>query len=101
MPLYEYVCDNAHVTERRGGFEEVSAPCACGLTSRRREFNLAAIVGATVMKEQKYRVSEFQEASAEIDYHYTKAENNGMPVKRPDLYGEAKKRARAQGAQVR
>ena len=81
---------------------DATSPCsACNRLARRREFNLPVLVGATVMKEQKYRVSEFVEASQEVDYHYTKAENEGMPVKRPDLWGQAKQEARRRGAKVR
>lgn len=100
--IYEYTCPEGHVTEKRGGVADATSPCsACNRLARRREFNLPALVGATVMKEQKFRVSEFQEAAAEVDYHYTKAENKGMPVKRPDLWGAAKREARKRGVKVR
>ena len=76
MPWYEYECPSGHLTERRGGVEDSHTPCPdCSQQAKRREFNLAALVGATVMKAQKYRVSEYIEASQEVDYHYTKAEN--------------------------
>lgn len=99
--IYEYVCDEGHVTTKRGGPDDRSAPCACGLKGERRPFYLTAIVGETVMKEQKYRVSEFQEASAEVDYAYSQAEKDGVPVKRPDYYKIAKQRAAARGAKLR
>lgn len=99
--IYTYVCPQGHEVDARGGVADVSRPCECGKAARRREFYLPAIVGATVMKEQKYRVSEFQEAAMEVDYAYTKAESDGMPVKRPDLWGAAKKKAKAQGVQLR
>lgn len=99
---YVYTCPDGHVTERRGSVGDAHTPCSrCNRLAKRREFNLPVLVGATVAKEQTYRVSEFQEASAEVDYHYTKAENAGMPVKRPDLWGIAKKEARKRGAEVR
>ena len=98
---YEYVCPEGHVTEKNGGLDDVQAPCSCGEIARRREFNLAALVGATVMKEQKFPVSRFQEAAAEVDYYHTKLENAGAPVKRPDLWGMAKREARKRGAKVR
>ena len=47
------------------------------------------------MKEQKYRVSEFMEASQEIAYHHAKTETTA-----PDLWGIAKKEARRRGAKV-
>ena len=99
--IYTYICPNGHEVDARGGVSDVSRPCRCGAVSRRREFNHVAIVGETVMKEQKYHLSDFTEASAEVDYHYTKAENEGMPVKRPNLYKKAKAKARAMGAQIR
>ena len=87
---------------RRGGLDESSVPCpACGDLARRRPFNLPALAGATVVKDQRYRVSEFQEASAEIDYAYTQAENGGMLVKRPDLFGAALRKAQRMGVPVR
>lgn len=90
---YEYVCKCGRVATKRGGPSDVTAPCSCGETSRRREFNHVAIVGETVMKAQSYGTADFVEASAEVDYHYTKAENEGMPIKRPNLWKTAKKKA--------
>ena len=101
MPYYEYRCPAGHVFEKRGGYEDAVAACACGEAASRNPVNLTAIVGATVMKPTKYRVSEFQEASAEVDYAYTKAESEGQPVKRPDLWNAAKKEARKRGAPIR
>ena len=99
---YEYTCPEGHVTEKKGGVEDIHTPCSgCNRKARRRVFNLASIVGGTVMKEQKYRVSEFMEASQEVDYYHTKAENKGMPVKRPDLWKQAQREARRRGAKVR
>ena len=90
--IYTYVCPNGHEIDRRGGVADVTLPCACGCIGTRKPFNRIAIKGETVAKAP-YSVSEFVEASAEVDYHYTKAENDGMPVKRPDLWGQAKKKA--------
>jgi len=90
---YEYTCPRGHVTERRGGVADAALPCSCGEMAQRRPFNHAAIVGATVAKDERRRTADFVEASAEVDYHYTKAENEGMSVKRPDLWGIAKKKA--------
>ena len=101
MPIYDLICESGHVTTKRGGYDLVSAPCACGATARRRPFNHVAIVGETVMKAQSYGVANFEEASAEVDYHYSKAENNGDPVKRPNLWKQGKKKAKAMGAKIR
>ena len=94
MPYYEYVCARNHVTERRGGVDDVHAPCSvCDAPAQRRTFNLAYVVGTTTPIEQRQEVRDFQEASHEVDYHYSKAENEGMPVKRPNLWKQAKKKA--------
>jgi len=71
---------------------DVRASCSrCNRLAERRGFNFVSIG----TKEKKYRVSEFVEASQEVDYAYTKAENEGMTVKRPNLYKQALARARA------
>lgn len=93
MPLYQYVCPSGHTAERIRGFSERRTPCACGQMSVRAEVNRFAIVGSEPYKETRADVRGFQEASMEVDYHYTKAEDKGMPVKRPNLWKEAKKRA--------
>ena len=92
MPLYEYVCPLGHTTEKIGGLEATSAPCLCGERAYRVEVNHFAMVGP--VKEARSDVRNFQEASAEVDYHYTKAENEGMPVKRPNLWKQAKQKVR-------
>ena len=99
--IYTYICPNGHEVDARGGVSDVSRSCRCGAVSRRRAFNHVAIVGETVPIEQRQGVRDFMEATREVDYHYTKAESEGMPVKRPNLYKEAKKKARAMGAQIR
>ena len=102
MPLYEYHCPDCGASfDYRARYEDETWPCACGAVATRNPVNLTAIVGATVMRPTKYRVSEFQEASAEVDYAYTKAESEGQPVKRPDLWKAAKKEARKRGAPIR
>ena len=96
---YEYRCPDGHVTEKKGGVDDVHAPCsACNRQARRREFNLPVIVGE--MREQKYRVSEFLEASQEVDYLFTRAENEGVAVKRPNLYKAGLREARRRGAKL-
>ena len=96
--LYDYVCPSGHVTEKRGGVSDIHTPCSqCNRLSQRRGFNLVSIG----TKEKKYRVSEFMEASQEVDYHHTRAENDGMPVKRPNLYKEGLREAKRRGAKVR
>lgn len=101
MPFYQYRCLAGHLTEKRGGLEEAETPCSvCAEPAKRRDFNLVVIVGA--LKEQKYPVSRYREASEEVDYHYTKAENDyGGPIKRPNLWEAAKREARKRDPKVR
>ena len=45
------------------------------------------------------RVSDFQEASAEIDHAYSEAEKRGgQPIKSPNLYRAGMRRAKEMGA---
>ena len=82
--LYDYVCPSGHVTEKRGGVSDIHTPCSqCNRLSQRRGFNFISIG----TKEKKYRVSDFIEASSEMDYAYSTVEKTeGRPVKRPNLY---------------
>ena len=100
MPLYQYVCPSGHTTERIRGLEESTAPCLCGQEARRSEVNHFAISTPEPYKEERGGVRDFVEASQEVDYHYTKAENNGVPVKRPNLYQRGLSRAKKMGAKV-
>ena len=93
MPLYRYVCPSGHTAERIRGFSERRTPCACGQMSVRSEVNHFAVVGSEPFKESRADVRCFQEASMEVDHAYTKAEDKGMPVKRPNLWKKAKKNA--------
>lgn len=102
MPWYEYRCAAGHAFDKRSSsYDEALTVCACGEPARRAEFYLPNIVGETVMKPTKYRVSEFQEAHAEVDYHYDRAEKEGMPVQRPNLWQAAKQEARRRGAPIK
>ena len=96
--LYEYNCPLGHTVEKIGGLAARSAPCFCGQKAYRSEVNYV-FVGT---KEQKYRVSDFVEASSEIDHAYSSVEKTeGKPVKRPDLYKAGLKEAKRRGAKVR
>lgn len=99
--LYSYTCPSGHVFERIGGLDASSAPCSCGLTAGRAEVNHFAVVGASIANTERQRVADYVESSTEVDYHYTKAENNGVPVKRPNLYQAAMKQAQKMGAPVK
>lgn len=115
MPLYDYHCaDCGEVTEERRGLEDYLIPCPlCGGTAHRAACSgLPAIWGETVgrgfstsrAKDQRgrYRVSNFQEASAEIDYAHTRAEQReGRKLKAPSLYKTGLRRAQQMGAKIR
>lgn len=98
MPLYDYVCPSGHATEKIGGLSEKVAPCFCGLNAYRSEVNQFTFGEYEPVKETRSDVRSFQEASAEVDYHYTKAEmQEGQKVARPNLYRQAKRDAKAKG----
>lgn len=103
MPLYSFRCPAGHAFDKRVvSYDTTLETCACGAEARRAEVNLTSIVGETVMKPVKYRVSEFQEAHQEVDYAYSKVEQEtGEKVKRPDLWKAAKQEARRRGAPIR
>jgi hypothetical protein len=46
-------------------------------------------------KNLKNEYDEYTEASAEIDDRYQRAENDGMTVKRPDLWKAARQKVKA------
>jgi hypothetical protein len=76
MPNFLFRCPNGHENELLRHRDTVEVPCACG------EF------------------ADFKEASAEVDYHYTKAEDSGMPVKRPNLFQTGLAKARKMGVKI-
>jgi hypothetical protein len=110
MGLYDYRCVNGHTTEKRAdrNLQHIICP-ECGEAANRvAVYQDQYIFGETVAKggsratregniKDKYgrtRVSVFQEASAEIDYAHTKAENEvGCELPHPDLYKRALRRA--------
>ena len=98
MPLYEYVCSLGHTMERIGGLSDSTAPCSlCPEIAHRLEVNHVSIG----TKEKKYRVSDFVEASSEIEHTFASAEQReGVPVKRPNLYKAGLKEANRRGAKV-
>lgn len=101
MPLYEYSCGD-HTTEKRAGYDVERIPCPlCGADAPRRGFNLVSSVireGATNVKNAKgkYLVSDFQEASQELDYA---AKKDGVEL--PNLYKAGLKEAKRRGAKIR
>jgi len=90
LPNFLFRCPKGHESELLRHRDTVEVACACGAAARRAEINRIAVVGfaETPRGEENYRreFADFREASAEVDYHYTKAEDSGMPVKRPNLF---------------
>lgn len=109
MPLYDFACRGCNaVTESRQGIDTTSIPCLCGSEAQRvgvyrEQFARTGDRPATPndQKDLSRDFSEYTEASAEVDYHYKKAEEStGQAVAKPDLFKVAKTRARAAGAAI-
>jgi len=103
MPTYDYCCDCSVVTEARRGIDVKSIPCpVCGADATRRPFHRVFIAceglptrAGIMAHERRYKVSEFQEASADIAYEHEKAERcEGRKLPQPNLYKAAKRRAK-------
>ena len=99
--------------EKKCGYEVEETGCPkCGGPAFRKSVYLTSIVTesgplggrlATVpLSDRRYNVSRFQEASQEIDYAHTKAENErGRTLEAPDLYKAGLNKARQMGAKIR
>lgn len=99
MPKYDYKCPKCGYFEATRGVEEFFTPCdLCG-TPAKREAVYAYQTTITESGGNSYpsqnakdergraRVSDFQEASAEIDHAYSIAEKReGRPIEGPNLY---------------
>ena len=102
MPLYDFVDEAGHITEAMQGMGVESIPCGvCGAQARRQAVNLVSSVireGATRVKDArgKYLVSDFQEASQELDYA---AKRDGVEL--PNIYKAGVAEARRRGAKIR
>ena len=98
MPLYLFICEAGHQTEKRVQSYDVQVvTCGCGLDASRNSVNRINFGGyaSTNPKEaidhNDYR--RFTEASAEVDYVATRYESEGAKVVMPSPYQEAKKLA--------
>jgi hypothetical protein len=104
MPLYDYTCDNRHVTEERQGLDIISIPCPiCGRCAARsgvyRGQYIQCETGPVGGKKNPIDpkdedlskpFAEFQEASGEVAHEYAKEEaRTGRAVTRPNLFKEA------------
>jgi putative FmdB family regulatory protein len=110
MPLYDYSCRNGHTVEERRGYDDDIILCPlCGDTAQRHAvYRYQSTITETGGKSypkynakdgDKYRVSDFHEASAEIDYAAAQAERKeGKPVKVPSMYKAGLRKAKRMGA---
>jgi putative FmdB family regulatory protein len=107
VPVYDYECPKCGYFEARRGVEESFTPCSVCGTPAKREAVYAYQSTITESGGNSYpsknakdhrgrvRVSDFQEASAEIDHAYSQAEKReGQPIKSPNLYKAGIRRAR-------
>lgn len=108
MAIYDYTCMSCGRTrEERGRYSDTEIVCTgCGGPAKRRSVYLTSNVtdsGATVpLSDRRYNVSEFQEASGEINHAHVKAENEqGRKLESPDLYRAGVERARQMGVPIR
>jgi len=90
MPLYEYACPAGHVTELRRPVSVSTQACSCGRPSVRKSvYRVQA-----AYPEQTFAGRDFIEASAEIEDRRASLEKyEGVPVKGPDLYKQALRKA--------
>lgn len=115
MPLYDYKCVEGHEVELRRGIGDETIPCPiCGQPSQRAAFyldqtivtetgTLASRQAVVPRDERNYKdkYSRFQEASAEIDYHATKVEDNTGQEVKTELWKKASRKAvKIKGGQV-
>ena len=112
MPYYDFACSCGEVTEARAGYETSALPCrACGNLAKRvavyqSQYTITETGGHSYPRlnnakseKGKYRVSDFQEASAEIGHEAEKVEKReGKPVKIPSFFKAGMKQAEKMGA---
>ncbi len=115
MPIYWYSCASGHTSEELRGYEETSIPCPCGRTAHREAVYPVYAITETggsslpsrlrdrvMTRNGKWRLGEFQEAQEEVHYAYDKVERQeGVKVKRPNLYKTARRQAKRMGAKVK
>ena len=113
MPRYEYLCEDKHVTEKYGGYDDSIVICdTCGELAMRRPIYRDQYIHAETgpkggrkneapREEKSYRkqFKEFQEASAEVDFSYSRTDD--PQVKAPNYYKEGLKQAKKRNPKVR
>jgi len=111
-PIYDFACGCGEVTEARASYETTNLTCpACGQPARRvavyeSQFTITETGGHSYPRlnnakseKGKYRVSDFLEASAELDHAAGVIEKReGKPVKVPSFYKAGLKKAEKMGA---
>lgn len=99
MPIFDFICGCGEVTEARVGRGVNTLPCSGCRQTAKRSAVYQVVIGAT---EKKYRVSDFQEASAELDHAASQIEQReGVPVKIPSPYKAGLRKAEQMGAKIR
>lgn len=80
MPIYDWHCEAGHKFTKRGGYEQTSLHCDCGLSASRQSVyrvnfgGYASTPGSQVDFYQDYR--RFREASEGIDDQVSRVERN-------------------------
>ena len=105
MPLYQYQCNRAHVTEQRASLDTESIRCGCGNRALRvqvyRDQYMHAETGPKGGRknepprdEKSYReqFKEYREATQEMDYAYSRVDD--PTVKPPNYFKEGLKKAK-------
>ena len=109
MPTYQYRCECGLQWEQQAGYDDSALTCErCGRWASRAEVYRDQYMSAETgpkggskseppREEKSYRhaYKEFQEASQELDYAYTKAE-----VKPPSYYKAGVRQAKKRGAKI-
>ena len=80
MPLYIYRCASGHETELLRNREVMEERCSCGNPAQRQMFYAVPALESTRKAKarpnvppSKYRLSDFKEAQAEVQYNYQRA----------------------------
>jgi hypothetical protein len=100
MPLYDYCCPDGHVHELLADVSRLVAPCPeCQQVASRSAVNRVATLRTDLLSmdstEFRQMTRLYREASAELDHTYAQAEaNTGQTIQGPDLWSQAKDRAR-------
>ena len=113
MPLYTYLCDCGLNWDEYAGYNDSVITCrGCGLPAKRLQVYRDQYIHAETgpkggrkneapREEKSYRkqFKEFQEASAEVDFSYSRTDD--PQVKAPNYYKEGLKQAKKRNPKVR